>query len=347
VLDPRLRVVLCNPAFERIFGQRTGDPCHVAFKEQDQPCADCPALEVFSDGVSRESEEQGVTPEGRLVTYRARAVPILGQDGDVEYVVQMALDVSRLRELERGLSQAERLASVGLTLAGLAHTIKNILAGLEGGIYVVNSGLEHDDMQRLRGGWGMVEKYIAQVASLVKNLLRYARAEEPVREEVEPGALVRDVLELFESKAALVSVELVAEVEPSLESMELDREAMHASLANLLSNALDACVWDPDLDKQHRIVVSASALPGGGVAFAVADNGTGISEENQQRVLQAFFTTKGIRGTGLGLLLTRKTVEAHGGNISFCSTPGQGTTFRIELPGSAPTAAAGDGRLAS
>ena len=109
---------------------------------------------------------------------------------------------------------------------------------------------------------------------------------------------------------------------------------MHAALTNLVSNALDACMWDPDAgDKEMSITVTAGLDPGGRhVVLEVADTGTGISEENQPRVLSAFFTTKGIRGTGLGLLLTKKTVQAHGGEISFTTTPGQGTTFRMTLP---------------
>jgi hypothetical protein len=108
---------------------------------------------------------------------------------------------------------------------------------------------------------------------------------------------------------------------------------------------MDACMWDPDAaDKDHRIVVAARAGAGGGVVFEVSDNGMGIAEENQAKVLATSFTTKGIRGTGLGLLLTKKAVAEHGGAMGFESTPGEGTSFRIELP--AALEAAGDGQEA-
>jgi len=241
---------------------------------------------------------------------------------------------ARIQELEAQLEQAERLASVGLTMAGMAHTIKNILGGLEGGVYVLDSGLEKGDQERITGGWEMVKAHIGQVSVLVQNLLRYSRAEDPTLEPVAPADLVRDVAALYESKADLVGVALETDVAPDLPALIMDREGMHASLTNLVANALDACMWDPDAgDKEMGITITARPRAGGGVTFRVRDTGTGISEEDQPRVLSAFFTTKGMRGTGLGLLLTKKTVKAHGGEISFETTPGQGTTFQIALPG--------------
>jgi len=238
----------------------------------------------------------------------------------------------RVAELEQQLEQAERLASAGLTMAGMAHSIKNILGGLEGGVYVVNSGIKSENLDRTKGGWEMVQQYIDQLTVLVQNLLRYAKPDKPARELVEPGVLAKDVCQLFESKAELVNVAVECRVEQGLEPLSLDRPGMHACLTNLVSNALDACMLDPDDEKQHRIVILVSPTPDRGVIFEVQDNGMGIAEEDQQKILSAFFTTKGIRGTGLGLLLTKKTVEEHGGKISFFSTPGQGATFQLELP---------------
>jgi signal transduction histidine kinase len=202
----------------------------------------------------------------------------------------------------------------------------------------VNSGLGKNDVERVEAGWRMVQKYVEQVSALVRNLLRYARAQRPSRSEVAPGDLVAEVIQLYESKAALVGIELIAEVADGMPTLWVDREAIAASLTNLVSNAMDACTWDPDLDKPHRIGVAARPLepPAGDgsvwVRLEVADNGMGIAVENQHKILRAFFTTKGMSGTGLGLLLTKKAVEEHAGRISFTSTHGQGATFCIDLP---------------
>ena len=331
VLDRDYRIVGSNDAFRRVFGDREGEHCYVTYKGMEEVCGRCVARRSFADGVARESEEEGVDRDGRPVCYKVAVVPVADANGTVDHILQMSLDTTRTHDLEKGLEQAERLANVGLTTAGLAHTIKNILAGLEGGIYVVDSGLAKDDGARIESGWSMVKKYVEQVTALVQNLLRYARAKRPEREPVAPAELIAEVAELYESKAALVGIELAVEPEGELPILVVDREAIAASLTNLVSNAMDACTWDPDLDKQHRLGISAHHQDGK-VIFTVSDNGMGIADEDQHKILEAFFTTKGMRGTGLGLLLTKKAVAEHGGAVRFESVHGQGTSFFIELP---------------
>ena len=344
ILAPDFQVTRANAAFHRAFGEREGDFCYAIYKGRDRPCSHCVTRQVLHDGVSRLSQEEGVDRNGTLVSYQVEVLPICNERGEVEQVLHMSLDTTRTHDLEKGLKQAERLASVGLTTAGLAHTIKNILAGLDGGVYVVNSGFTKHSAERVEAGWKMVQKYLEQVSALVRNLLRYARASRPARTEVAPEALVAEVIQLYESKAALVGIGLEARVAAELPVLRVDREAIAASLTNLVSNSIDACTWDPDLDKPHRIVVSAALVlvdgaaepDPGWVRFEVADNGLGIAPGDQHKILQAFFTTKGMSGTGLGLLLTKKAVEEHGGRISFTSTHGQGAAFRIDLPVVAP-----------
>ena len=332
VVDRHHLVITANEAFGQAFGPWEGELCHAVLKGRGQPCEGCLSARVFEDGGGLSGEGHDTMGDGRTAHYQEHAVPIHGGEGQVEAVALIALDTTQQHDLARQLRQAERLATVGLTTAGLAHSIKNILGGLEGGVYVVSSGLEQKRFDRVQAGWEMVQAYIEQVTAMVRNLLRYAKAQAPRRELVDPNSLVDDVIQLFESKAALVNIELVGCKDMDLEPILLDRDVMHACLTNLVSNSLDACTWDPDSDKEQRISVTSRENDDGAVVFEVTDSGMGISEENQQKVLSSSFTSKGIRGTGLGLLLTKKAVEEHGGRISFTSTPGVGTTFCIELP---------------
>ena len=324
VVNQQHQLIRANEAFVQAFGPWAGERCHTLLKGESAPCEGCLSSRAYEDGACHEADPTG--------SHLEHAVPLQSEGGGVEAVLLLALDRHREQDLERQLKQTERLATVGLTTAGLAHSIKNILGGLEGGVYVVSSGLDQQELQRVRAGWEMVQAYIEQVKTMVQNLLRYAKAVEPSREMVCPNDLMDDVIRLFESKAALLNIELLCCKELELKPISLERDAIHACLTNLVSNAMDACTWDPDSDKQHSISVSSRERAGGGVAFEVIDNGMGIPEENQKKVLASFFTSKGIRGTGLGLLLTKKAVEEHGGQVSFTSTPGEGTSFRIELP---------------
>lgn len=333
VIDRQYSIVFANRAFAKAFGESIATPCYELLKGRESPCEPCVAAEAIAAEAPRSADEQGVAADGRPRRYRVQAVPFASDGSAVERIFLWAIDDTRAAELAEQLGQAERLASVGLTTAGLAHAIKNILAGLEGGMYMMTSGLEREDTRRIAGAWEMVEKYIEQVSSLVQNMLSYAKAERPERETVAPADLIDEMLELYQSRASMIGIVLERDVADSLPPVVIDRKGMHGCLANLVANALDACAWDPSSDKEHAIQLRAQPRHGGGVAFEIADNGMGIRQENQRKLLRAMFTTKGIRGTGLGLLLTKKVVEEHDGTLSFVSTPGEGTTFRIELPG--------------
>ncbi len=345
VVDGERRIVVTNRAFQAVFGQRDGERCYTVYKGRDEPCERCTPGRAFAGESCVVSEETGVGQDGAQVFYKVTSIPVHEEDDPdrpVELALHLTMDNTSTKALEQTLEQAEQLATVGLTTAGLAHTIKNILAGLDGGMYMVRSGIEKSEPERLEAGWGMVEKYVEQVSSLVQNLLRYARAEKPKPERVTAKSLVDQVIELYGSKADLVGIELAGSVAPNLPELLVDPHALEAAVANLVSNAMDACTWDPDTDKEHHISVSAYIGEAGRVRLEVEDNGMGIADQDKKKILKAFFTTKGMRGTGLGLLLTKKAAEQHGGKIGFESTQGQGATFWIEIPPANSEEHAGD-----
>lgn len=289
LIDRQHGVVLANPSFERTFGAPAGRPCFAIFKGLEAPCEECPMERARCHGRAAESEERGRTPDGEEAIWSVRAVPLAGAC----YVAHLSLDVTRLHGLTDKLAQAEQLATVGLTVAGLAHSIKNILAGLEGGIYVVNSGMQHDNGKRVKGGWELVQRYVEQVSALVQNLLSYVRPEGRPREAVPPADLVDAAVALYQSKAALAGVELGGHLDGGLPAVWVDRASIEACLTNLVTNALDACLYDPADDKQHRILVRARRHRGAadGVLFEVIDNGMGIQEQDQRKVFKALHTS--------------------------------------------------------
>jgi signal transduction histidine kinase len=331
LVDRDHRILFANDAFCSRFGEDSSRLCYEAFKRRDAPCDNCVAERTRGDGRQHVANEQGVTATNKLLCYQVRAVPYSEENGRVEQVLLIAVDTTRLMELEGGMACAEQLARVGLSAAGLAHTVKNILGGLEGGEYMIESGLEKGDITRIGAGWKMAKEYLEQVGRLVKNLLQYARPRQQARAEVALGPLIEELEKLYASKAIAAGLELSHRVEPGTPRIVCDRDAISATVANLVANAIDACAWDPDLEKQHAVEIVA-APKAGGACIAVQDNGMGISPDNQRKILEASFTTKGMRGTGLGLLLAKRALQDHGGRIDFESTPGQGSVFRVELP---------------
>jgi signal transduction histidine kinase/CBS domain-containing protein len=239
------------------------------------------------------------------------------------------------KRLAEELVQSERLAAVGQTVAGLAHCIKSILFGLEGGIYIVDKAFRKEDMQKLRTGWNMVRKNIGKVSNLVVDLLDYSKTLAPQRELCSPNLIAEEVCELIEYKGRDISsdhIEIVRDFDSGLGDFPLDPKGIHRCLLNLIDNAVDACLSDESEEKDHRVKVSTKQESDGALVFQVSDNGCGMDEEVKKHILTAFFTTKGSKGTGLGLLITQKIVQEHGGTLSVDSEPGKGTVFTIFLP---------------
>jgi signal transduction histidine kinase len=333
VLDRDLRIVRANRRMRQAFRAVRGGRCYEVYKRRDQPCPDCPVLKSFQDGQDHTSTHAGVTASGEELHYVVTASPLSREedvrDGPVKYVIGIATDVTYLRTLEREKLEAERLAAVGQTVAGLAHGIKNILMGLEGGMYLMESGLRQQHLAKVQDGAHMLRRNMERMSALARNLLDFSRGRVPKVAMTDPNALVREIVELYGEMARKAGIELALDLTPGLAPAPLDPEGIHTALANLVSNAMDACQMS---EKPGRTVRLRTFEDRGILGFEVADDGCGMDYEAKQKVFTTFFTTKGEGGTGLGLLMTRKIVQEHGGRILFESEPGQGAKFTMLLP---------------
>ena len=241
-------------------------------------------------------------------------------------------DLREIQKLQREKERAERMAAIGRTVAGVAHYIKNILNGLQGGAYVINSALGKKDFELVRKGWDMVEKNIEQISHIVTDMLIYSRERKPSYDLVNPNEVVDEVLELMWERAKLAGVVFVRELDPELAPVAMDKTAIHNCLLNLIGNAIDACTLGGIVDGKGIVTVETDKPSGWGVRFRITDNGIGMDEDDQHKLFTDFFTTKGYKGSGLGLPVTQKIVKEHNGELIFKSEVGQGTSFSLMLP---------------
>jgi PAS domain S-box-containing protein len=337
IIDRDYKIVDANPRFEQAYGRWRGRPCYEVYKGRKDPCLNCAAAMTFEDGKVRIREEKGRVGDGSTMDYLVHMVPIRGPLGKIRFMVEMSTDITEVKKLEAEKREAERLAAVGETVAGIAHGIKNVLMGLEGGMYAVNTGIELGDDARIARGWTTLEENVERISEFVKEFLDFAKGRKTTVAMVNPNVPAQEVVDLFRERAAQAGVELEVELQPGLEEAALDKDAIHTCLSNLVSNAIDACLV---AEPTRRFVVTLTSREEDGVlVYEVADNGLGMDYEISKKVFSKFFTTKGSdRGTGLGLLTTKRMIHQHGGQISFTSTEGEGSVFRIELPrGSLPT----------
>jgi PAS domain S-box-containing protein len=328
VLDQEHNILQANDSYRQEFGANGRSLCYEVCKNRTSICPDCVVDATFSDGAARTQEEVLVTRTGRHINALVHTQPIFDDDLNINAVMEVFTDVTEVKRLQR------QLALTGRAVAGTAHRIKNILMGLEGGIFIVNDGLESDNREAISSGWEMVERNVGRVTAIVRDLLFCAKERAPeFSENVCPQEILLEVRDLYADRMAGENVEIVAEVPLPHHRGTFDSESIHNLLCNLAANAIDACRFDSSEQKtEHRVVLRCSKNNDGHTVFEVEDDGEGIPEELTLKVFNEFFSSKGTEGTGIGLLVVQKVAEEHGGSVSFNSNPGEGTVFSVTIP---------------
>ena len=230
------------------------------------------------------------------------------------------------------LIEAERLAAVGQTVAGLSHAIKNIASGLKGGAFVLEEGIQQDNRKYLLQGWEMIKGNVDKIIHLSLDLLDYAKTADVSYQLCDPNGPAHEVVDLMKPKAEEQGITLVSDFSQDLEAFHFDAELIHRCLLNLVTNAIDACTEEEASNKKKRVTVRTAAANGWGVEYQVTDNGCGMEEETRENLFKSFFTTKGSRGTGIGLMITKKIIDGHKGLIEVASEKGNGSKFIIRIP---------------
>lgn len=322
------QIIEANDLYRQEFGATERSLCYEVCKGRSTKCPDCLVDRTFENGEICSSEETLITRDGRRISAVVYTRPIFDDDGDIISVMEVFTDITEIKKLQR------QLALMGGAVAGMAHRVKNILMGLEGGIFVVNEGLESGDQQGISEGWEMVERNVELVSRIVKDLLYCAKERTPnFQPDVCPQDVVLEVRQLFADRLANENIELKTDLEEPYHTGLFDADGLHNLLCNLVANAVDACRFDPSDDKDgHLITLSCRTNGEGMTVLQVADDGPGIPEDVDARVFEDFFSTKGTEGTGIGLLVAQKVAEDHGGKVTFSSKPGRGTTFTVTIP---------------
>jgi signal transduction histidine kinase len=204
---------------------------------------------------------------------------------------------------------------------------------------LVNTGLAKNDRARFEQGWKMVERNITRIRRMVLDLLYYAKDRVPELEKTSAPALAEEVCEVMRGKAAELNIDFKCEVDGKAGEFDVDPKAVRTLLINLAENALDACRVDKK-KPAHEVSIGLQGSPEH-IEFDVTDNGIGMDQETRERAFTLFFSSKRGSGTGLGLFISNKIAQAHGGEIRIESEPNQGTRMTVKLPRKPPVAGTG------
>jgi signal transduction histidine kinase/pSer/pThr/pTyr-binding forkhead associated (FHA) protein len=244
---------------------------------------------------------------------------------------QAALAVEETR-YHHAMVQAERLAAIGQTIAALSHHIKNILQGLRSGSDIIKMGLKDKNDNLIQQGWRIAEKNHSKIYDLVMDMLTYSKERVPAIENADINEIVRDVFELLENRARELGVNLELKLGDTLPMISVETEGIHRALLNIIGNALDAVEGCPN----PHVIIGTRLAEEGWLKIIVVDNGIGIPPQKLADIFKPFVSTKGARGTGLGLAVSRKILREHGGDILVQSQVGQGSKFILRLPIKSP-----------
>jgi len=246
-----------------------------------------------------------------------------------------ALALANAEQTARRL-HAERLAAMGETIASLSHSIKNILQGLRGGADVLEMGLDRADHKIARGGWDILKRNLDRIVGLTMNMLTYSRQRHVELEVTRLDRLIEDCQQLLDPLCESRGVALIVDAEPDVPPIAVDPSLIHQALMNLLTNAVEAV--PPETGAVTVRLEYREAGPANPdvqrdcAEISVTDNGPGIPRDQLSWIFEPFNTTKGIKGTGLGLAVTRRILQDHRGRVRVETSEGKGSTFRLRIP---------------
>ena len=334
--DKDWKVVVYNPEAARVFGEAAKDVRNkMAIDDLYTP----KIARVFKCQVQNEAgqrnfpwKEQVIhTKDGRQIPVRY-ASNVLFENNEFVGTVNFFQDLTEIKRLEKELVQSERLAAVGQTVSGLAHYVKNILIGLKGGSYIVDVGIQKNNTEKLRSGWETIKKNIKRIGDLTQDLLTYSKQREPEMENCSPNAIILELMELLKDFIASKNIKMVKDLNEGIGEVLADPKTIHHALLNIINNAIDACIEDENISKKHEVKIKTYIDKTQMLCFEITDNGCGMDEETRKKLFTPMFSSKGGKGTGLGLLVTGKLIEEHKGFIEIETSPGVGSIFRVRLP---------------
>jgi PAS domain S-box-containing protein len=299
----------------------------------------------------RNYETRFLTKDGQIRNVLLTLSRLRDGEGNPTGTLGISKDITVEQKLQRELVRSQKFAGIGQAVTGIQHAIKNVLNGLKGGVYLVRSGTAKDDRQRIEEGRAMVEEGIELISGLSHGMLDYGKEWKPELQRVDLDSLVAKVCQQNRQAAADRGVALRREAPHGLPAVLCDADLIRRAVTDILLNAIDACTWkDYGSGESPEVVCTNSLTEKGDFSIIeVRDNGCGMSEEIRRSIFTPFFSTKKTRGTGLGLALTARIIEAHGGAISVESEPDRGAAFRVHLPVEGPRnkREAGDGPAGS
>ena len=246
-----------------------------------------------------------------------------------------------IREKDKAIDESQSLITIGQTVAGMSHVIKNIAGGLKGSSFILEQGIENENREYLVKGWEMMKGNIDKITNLSLDLLNYAKTSRLKFKKINSIQPVLELMDLLKPRA--IEKKIIFTLSPLDEEyfVFVDKDAIYNAIFNLITNAFDSFEKNMGNDKKieksgagekvKKVKISMEK-EADWIVYQVIDNGKGIDENICQSLFKEFITTKGAHGTGFGLMTTQKIIDEHQGKVFFTTQKGKGSVFTIKLP---------------
>lgn len=322
-IDRQGDVTTMNPAAEVITGYQrhelVGQPYSMLF---DNTQFYSPVLDTLEHGTEHVALEISFPGRDRTIELSVTTSRIHNTHGEMIGALVIFSDLTARKETQRRMAQAERLATLGELMAGVAHEVRNPLTAIRGYVQILRqqtSDLIHQEYL------SVVLKEIDSINKVIQQLLEFSRPRHSQWQQVSLNALVEETLVLVQTAGVQARVDFISELDNELSPINADRELLKQVLLNILINAVQA------ISARGKIRIQTWQYSDSQQAISIEDNGCGIDLSLQKKIFDPFFTTKA-SGTGLGLALSQRIINAHQGDIRVASLPGYGATFTLILP---------------
>jgi PAS domain S-box-containing protein len=322
VQDKNLNIVEYNRRFQSDFDYSDGMTCYEVYKQRRSPCPDCPVEKTFNDGKTHTQEMAVVLKDGTEKNILIQTSAIHDSNGDITHVLEMSTDVTMIRTLQ------DHLVSLGLHISSISHGLKQLITGLDGGAYLIESGLKKQNTPQISDGWEIVKDKITQTRQMVMNILFHSKKRKPERTDVLLNDLINEAVSTIQLKLDQEDINVNIDLPKAPIHLQVDKMAILAVFRSLLENSVDACT---NTYRKGRIHIQATEQ-NHQIQLKLRDNGKGLSPDKKNKIFDLFYSDKGNKGTGLGLFIAKRSIEQHKGEIQVASKKDKYTEFTIILP---------------
>ncbi len=324
VQNPSFEITAANRRFQEDFKMEGGSFCFQVYKGRNTTCDACPVKKTFKDQKSHQCEMEVTSKRGETFKVLIQTAPIFDASGSLTHVMEMSTNITQVRALE------EQLASLGLMIGSVSHGIKGLLTGLDGGMYLLNSGFQKKDEKKVKEGWETVRFMAGRIRHMVLDILYYAKQKKLNWECLDVIPFSEDILKTVAPKVSGRSLKITQRFDESIGRFKVDAGIIRSAITNIIENAIEACTVDKS-KKEHEIVFQVKQ-DDDFIFFVISDNGIGMDEETKANVFTPFYSLGENKGTGLGLYISNRILSRHGGKIAMVSAPEQGTVFTLQIP---------------